>query len=99
MSDVLVNRIYNVEVNGIQDAQKQVTAFNNTIVKLDAAFVAAKQKLQQKIDLGASESEIKNLNETVASLQIQLEKLNKQKDSSAKEDRRASCRERVSSPV
>ena len=85
MSDVLVNRIYNVEVNGIQDAQKQVTAFNNTIVKLDAAFVAAKQKLQQKIDLGASESEIKNLNETVSSLQIQLEKLNKQKDSSAKE--------------
>ena len=34
MSEVLVNRIYNVEVNGIQDSEKLIEGFNKTILKM-----------------------------------------------------------------
>ena len=85
MSEVLVNRIYNVEVNGIQDSEKLIEGFNKTILKMDAAFVKAKARLQQKIETGASEAEIQKLNNAIVQLQTRLEKLSKQRDSSAKE--------------
>jgi hypothetical protein len=84
MSEVLATRIYDLKIQGYEDAAKKVQALTVAFQKMDTTKRKLNEQLQKRIDTGDT-SAIQALTSRIKDLERQMDSVSKKRETAAKE--------------